>query len=113
MTPTTTKDQNGNRRTAAADALLVGLTLTDDQLQRLATIVATEIIEHLPTAGERRTGLNTAEAATYVGCSVETLRDEVAARKIASYQAKPRAPHRFDIADLDAYRTKYRLEALN
>lgn len=87
--------------------------LDPETIELLADAVAVRLADRLPQPEQRRTGLNSAEAAAYVGCSLETLRDLVACRKIASYQTYPGTPHSFDADDLDAYRLQHRLEAVN
>jgi hypothetical protein len=97
----------------AVPPTLPTLALDPETIDALAAAVADRILSQLPRPDQRRTGLNSADAASYIGISVEQLRDLVACRKIASYQSHPGTPHSFDADDLDAYRLRHRLETLN
>jgi hypothetical protein len=91
----------------------LAIALDPETIELLADAVAVRLAVRLPQPDKPRTGLNSAEAAAYIGISLETLRDLVACRKIASFQTFPGTPHSFDVEDLDAYRLQHRLEAVN
>ncbi len=87
--------------------------MDSEQLERLADAVATRLAGRFPQQPTEGRWLTSAEAARYLGASVEAIRDLAAARKIAFSQTCAGAPMYFDPADLDAYRRQHRREAVN
>ncbi|MEZ5076968.1 MAG: helix-turn-helix domain-containing protein [Solirubrobacterales bacterium] len=82
-------------------------------LDQLADALVERFLDRLPQPDQRRTSLTSAEAAHYLGISVEAIRDLAACRKVAFSQTCAGAPCYFEADDLDAYRRKHRNEAVN